>query len=240
MTESPFCSTQGRKVVGTTAAPSFLNNRENICATNISEDCLNSSSTTFQSNVNSCKSKFDTSTDDDHISRKLSANGVHALRDNSFPDASPEQEIHSTYSLHQHCKSTYIEIKEPINGDNRSRLRQIRRREVTRCWSRERITRSETILSIRPPLSKQNDGNVEENNLLKSDSISESSSSLPSIIRHIPVQLTNNIPVYVQRTNNDTIQQIPIFNQLPEVTKNDTNKVQNLSFSNIEYSEYTE
>ncbi|CAH8474996.1 unnamed protein product [Schistosoma rodhaini] len=257
MLESPYPSTQGRKAIRTLTAPLFFNNPENICATNkdLLRYCLDSPTTTSQPNLNGRVSRSDISSSSDHIGRKLSVNGVHELRDRSLPGTISKQEVHSVYSLHQHRKNTYIQIRDPINNENRSPSRQTRRREVIHCWSRERITRSETILSIRPPSSKQTERNIESNNLCKSRltastsafnnssflpiiNKSESFSSLPTAIRHIPIQLADNHLAHTQSITNDALKSIPISNQFPEIKRQISNKIQKLSFSYIEYSEY--
>ncbi|CAH8465217.1 unnamed protein product [Schistosoma guineensis] len=259
MPESPYRSTQGRKAVRTLTTPLCFNNSENICTTNknLLRYCLDSPTTTSQPNLNGRVSRSDTSSSNDHIGRKLSVNGVHEFRDRSLPGTIPKQEVHSVYSLHQHRKNTYIRIQDPINSENRSPSRQTRRKEVIRCWSRERVTRSETILSIRRPSSKQTEQNIESNNLCKSRltaststfntslflpiiNKSESFSSLPTTIRHIPIQLADNHLIDIQPTINDTLKSIPISNQFSGIKKQISNKLQNLSFSPIEYSEYVD
>lgn len=259
MLESPYRSTQGRKAVRTLTTPLSFNNSENICATNenLLRYCLDSPTTTSQPNLNGRVSRSDTSSSNDHIGRKLSVNGVHEFRDRSLPGTISKQEVHSVYSLHQHRKNTYIRIQDPINSENRSPSRQTRRKEVIRCWSRERVTRSETILSIRRPSSKQTEQNIESNNLCKSrltaststfnTSIflpiinkSESFSSLPTTIRHIPIQLADNHLTDIQPIINDTLKSIPISNQFSGIKKQISNKLQNLTFSPIEYSEYVD
>ncbi|CAH8447179.1 unnamed protein product [Dicrocoelium dendriticum] len=57
-------------------------------------------------------------------------------------------EVESRYSVSQQLKDIMETI---IPTDNSNMLMERHRREVTRCWSRERVVRNEVILSIRCP-----------------------------------------------------------------------------------------
>ncbi|CAH8440468.1 unnamed protein product [Schistosoma turkestanicum] len=256
MFEFPYRSTQGGKAVRRLTAPSFLNNDENTYITNKNLlSCHFDSSTTSQPNLNGRLSRSDISSINDRISRKVSQDGLHKLRDRSLPGAISKEEVHSIYSLHQLRKNSYIRVQDPMNNGNRSPSRQTRRQEIIRCWSRERITRSETILNIRPPESKQNENKVESNNSCESGlttskstlnvlpipsiiNKSESISSLPTTIRHIPIQLIDNDPVSIKPIAYSALKLIPISNQFFGIKKEISNKTKNLSFSPIEYSDY--
>ncbi|VDP66797.1 unnamed protein product [Echinostoma caproni] len=63
-------------------------------------------------------------------------------------------EVQSKYSLRQQLKEV-MESRTP--ADSSKPTTQHHRRELTRCWSRERVIRSEVILSIRRPTGQSCD-----------------------------------------------------------------------------------
>ncbi|CAL8092981.1 unnamed protein product [Calicophoron daubneyi] len=68
----------------------------------------------------------------------------------SSPPSYSRREVQSKYSLRQQLRETMQCITPPNSA---APPRRHHRREVTRCWSRERVIRSEVIVSIRRPMS---------------------------------------------------------------------------------------
>ncbi|VDP97982.1 unnamed protein product [Trichobilharzia regenti] len=255
---------QGRKAVRTSTAPSLFSDSDKNSLQ--SESCMKDA---LDSRTADCRSPtFDLRGDSNHISRKLGVENIRRMRDRSLPSPVSREEVQSIYSVHQHLKNTIIQFKDPAKqGCCPSPTRVKRRKEVIRCWSRERIIRNETIISIRPPTSpkpalehknESNEENLHKSRLTASTSNfrtfpsemsanqSESSVSLPSSLRYIPVQIiddnqANNTKTTVSSSISDKCQQ----NNLPDKTswikssnKDISNKRLNLSISNLEYAEY--
>ncbi|KER23926.1 hypothetical protein T265_08290 [Opisthorchis viverrini] len=80
-------------------------------------------------------------------------------------------EIRSKYSLHQQMKETMECIKP---GDPTTPPVQRHRREITRCWSRERVIRSEVIVAIKPAGSQSS-------NVLNAEANQKSTEALTDI-----------------------------------------------------------
>ncbi|CAH8833063.1 unnamed protein product [Trichobilharzia szidati] len=254
---------QGRKAVRTSTAPSlFSDSDKNSLA---SESCMKDA---LDSRSADCRSpSSDLHGDGNHISRKLGIENIRKMRDRSLPSPVSREEVQSIYSVHQHLKNTIIQFKDPAKQGCSSPSRVKRRKEVIRCWSRERIIRNETIISIRPPeqpkpalehKNESNEENLHKSRLTASTSNfhtfpsemsanqSESSVSLPSSLRYIPVQIVddsqaNNIKTTIPASVSDKCQQ----NNLPDKAswikssnKDISNKRLNLSISNLEYAEY--
>ncbi|TPP58794.1 hypothetical protein FGIG_12013 [Fasciola gigantica] len=168
MTTIPRRYTRGRKAVRTSTAPMLLSaserqklvsNTPQSTESNLSSySCLYPSLLSTKSEIPKSKLHDSLYGTDQSVSL-YELNHSHGLfpprpADHSHPPSTPSTppwartEIQSKYSLRQQLKEV-MESRTP--SDSSRPATQRHRRELTRCWSRERVIRSEVILSVRHP-----------------------------------------------------------------------------------------
>ncbi|KAF5401160.1 hypothetical protein PHET_05538 [Paragonimus heterotremus] len=127
---------RGRKVVRTVTAPTIMRPSERLKRMSLERPSEPDKETLRfpEQSVSLYELNGQCPSSPDHLSRSLS-----------------RTEVHSKYSLRQQMKETMATItpSDPTTPPQRRH-----RREITRCWSRERVIRSEVILSIRRPTDR--------------------------------------------------------------------------------------
>ncbi|CAH8477974.1 unnamed protein product [Heterobilharzia americana] len=266
---SPAKCEGGKQFVHPWIHLNVFNNPKEISLENstVLKNIDNSSIESVQMNADNHMYTSDLNMPGDHSSRNLSNEKVHSFRDRSLPGIlSRPEEVYSVYSVREHRRNTLIRFQDPVKYNSPSPSRQKRRIEIIRCWSREKITRSETILSIRPPSSQQilkQEETLNKDNLYKSKLTasttafhtfpstnltdhSENSLSMPSSLRYIPIQIIDNHQGNYMITRplfNNKHQPSDIIAKLPIIKPSDEDNLKkqlNLSISAREYSNYSD